>query len=59
MSMAEGVSRNSIKGYEKYSIKISLSHFNLMDFNLTKEKKKELYNTGYDSVMDNIDKLMN
>lgn len=59
MSMIEGVSRNSMKGYEKYSIKISLSQFNLMDLSLTKDRKKELYDTGYNSVINNMDKLFN
>lgn len=57
MSMLEGVSRNSMKGYEKYSIKVNLTKFNLMDLSLTKEKKQELYDTGYNSIINNLDKL--
>jgi len=57
MSMIEGVSKNSMKGYEKYSIVVSLAKFNLMDLNLTKEKKQELYDAGYNSIINNLDTL--
>jgi len=49
----EGVTCNSLKGkgYEKHSVKISLSKISLVDFNIDKQTKQKLYDTGYDAVM--------
>lgn len=49
--MLEGVSCNSLKGYEEYSIKINLSRINIMDLTLEKQQKQELYDIGYNSFL--------
>lgn len=51
ISLLEGVSCNSLKGYEKYSIKINLSRISIMDLSLNKQKKQELYDIGYNSFL--------
>ncbi|ARF09348.1 patatin-like phospholipase [Catovirus CTV1] len=51
LSMIEGISCNSLKGFEKYSIKINLSGISLMDLNLNKQKKQEIFDTGYNSFI--------
>lgn len=51
LSMIEGISCNSLKGFEKYSIKINLSKISLMDFNLNKQKKQEIFDIGYDAFL--------
>ena len=50
-SMLEGITCNSLKGYEKYSIKLNLSRISLMDLNLNKQKKKELFDIGYNAFL--------
>jgi NTE family protein len=47
----EGVTCNSIKGYEKHIIKISLKKISMVDFRIDQETKQKLYNTGYNIVM--------
>ena len=47
----EGVTCNSLKGYEKYSIKISLKKISVVDFNLDRETKRKLFDAGYEAVV--------
>ena len=51
MSMLEGISANSLKGYEKYSIKINLSRISILDLSLNKQKKQQLQEIGYNSFL--------
>jgi NTE family protein len=52
MSIMVGSNINSKKGYEKYTIDININHVNFLDFNIDRDKKLELYHTGYDTIMD-------
>lgn len=47
----EGVACNSLKGFEKQSIKIELNQKHGLEFDLSNEKKTEMYMTGYNSVI--------
>ena len=49
-SLLEGINCNALKGYEKYSIKISIEEINIMNLNLDQNKKLEIFNTGYVSA---------
>lgn len=48
----EGVTCNSLKGYEKYTIKISLKKISMVDFIIDINTKQQLFNIGYSVVMD-------
>lgn len=48
----EGVACNSIKGYEKYTIKIKIEKTNMIDFNIDDNKKRQLFNIGFKTVED-------
>ena len=52
MSMMVGSNVNSKKGYEKYTIDVNINHVNFLDFDIDRDKKLELYHTGYDTIMD-------
>ena len=47
----EGVTCNSLKGYDKYVIKISLKKISMVDFIIDIDTKHKLFNTGYSVVM--------
>ena len=47
----EGVTCNSIKGYEKYTVKLQVPKITMMDLTINLSLKKELYDSGYSSVM--------
>lgn len=53
-SILEGITCNSIKGFEKYSIKINLSGINVLDLQLDSNKKKQLFDIGYNSFLSAI-----
>ena len=46
----EGITCNSLKGYEKYSVKISLKQVSVIDFHIDQLTKKKLFDTGYEAV---------
>lgn len=46
-----GINLNCLKGFDKYTIKINLTLFNIIDYNIDNNKKKELYDIGYNSVI--------
>jgi len=50
----EGVTHYSLKGYEKYSIKISLDKVSVVDFHMDNETKQKLFDIGYKTVMNNV-----
>lgn len=49
-SLAEGVTCNSIKGYEKCTLRLAGHGTGLTDININQDKKIELYNIGYNTV---------
>ena len=50
-TFCESLITKSIKGYEKYTILIDSKQENWLQFELTNEKKKEMFNIGYNHVM--------
>lgn len=48
--LLEGVSKNSLKGYEKYTIKILTPNINIFNFVLTNELKQNLFSIGYQTA---------
>ena len=49
--LMEGVTFNSTKGYEKYTISVKLDQVNLANFKIDLDKKITTYKAGYDSVI--------
>lgn len=47
----EGVTCNSLKGYDKYVIRISLQKISMVDFRIDQETKQKLFDEGYEAVM--------
>ncbi len=47
----DGIVNNSIKGYEKNSIMIYTKQDNFLEFDITIEKKQEMFKTGYIQVI--------
>lgn len=50
----QGMSFNSTKGYEKNTIFINLKDINIIDYNLSIDKKKELCKIGFKTVMNSL-----
>lgn len=50
--MMAGITANSLKGYEKYSVKISVENLGMMNLGLDKNKKQMLYECGYKAFVD-------
>jgi len=48
----DGVNINSKKGYEQYTINIQFEYINIVDYEIDVNKKKEIYQKGYDTIMD-------
>lgn len=53
--LLEGVTCNSLRGYDKYSIKINLEKISVINFNVDQKTKQTLFQAGYDAAMDGID----
>lgn len=52
-------SYNTKKGYEDYTVNIELGdEYSMVDFGLEPEKKKEMYEVGYKTVVDHKDKFI-
>lgn len=49
--IGQGVSQNSYKGYEKYTIKVSLSNINIINLNIGIDEKKKMIKIGYDNTI--------
>ena len=47
----EGVACNSVKGFEKQTIKIELPRISIVNLNITAKVKRELFDCGYMSIM--------
>lgn len=45
----EGVTYNSLKGYEEYSIKIRLNKTSVVDFHINKEMRQKMFQDGYNT----------
>jgi Predicted esterase of the alpha-beta hydrolase superfamily len=52
----EGVACNSVKGFEKQTIKINLPKVSIMNLDITLETKKELFESGYMAIINNKSK---
>jgi NTE family protein len=52
--LQEGVSKNSIKGFEKQTINIITPGLNLLDLSIDNKKKQELYDCGYNTTVRTI-----
>lgn len=50
----EGVSKNAIKGYENYSIKISIKNISAVDMEIDPKMKQKLFEVGYKTVINKI-----
>lgn len=48
----EGVTCNSLKGFEKQSIKISVNEKGIMDLDMNSDKKKEIFMAGYNATIE-------
>lgn len=53
----EGVTCNSVKGFEKMTIKISLSRVSIINLDINNEIKKKLFDDGYVAVMNHLSKV--
>jgi len=49
--LLEGVTFNSCKGYEKYTIKIDINNASSLDFNIDKDIIIKIYNHGYNEIL--------
>lgn len=47
----EGVTCNSLKGYDKYVVRISLKKISMVDFRIDQETKQKLFDEGYEATM--------
>ena len=53
----EGMSMHSKKGFEECTITVNIETLNLANFDISNERKDELFLKGYNAVMNNKDKL--
>ena len=49
--LIEGVTVNSIRGYEKYTIKISLKNISMTNFKIDQITKQQIFDTGYNEFL--------
>ena len=50
--LLEGVTFNSCKGYEKYTIKMDINNSSMLNFNIGKDVITEIYNHGYTKILE-------
>lgn len=50
--LMEGVNYNSIKGYEKSTIKINVNAINIAKYGLSYDEKKQMFNAGFNQTID-------
>ena len=55
--LLEGVSCNSVKGFEKMTIIISLTGISIMNLDINNKVKRKLFDGGYVTVMNYLNKL--
>lgn len=53
----EGMSMHAKKGFEECTITVNIETLNLANFDISNERKDELFLKGYNAVMNNKDKL--
>lgn len=52
LSLLEGISFNSVRGYEKYTLEIIIPEdISSVDFNMNNDTKKKLFDIGYNSII--------
>ena len=54
--LMHGVNYNSIKGYENITISIKLDKINPVNYSIDINKKKKMFNAGFNSTMKYINK---
>ena len=52
LTYMKGISYNSFKGWENNTIFIEVKQLNVLQFDMTKEFKNNMYKIGYNTVMD-------
>jgi NTE family protein len=50
---ANGLTYNSKKAYEKYTIEINLDMMSVIDFSIDDKKKEQMFTVGYDATVNN------
>lgn len=55
--LMQGLTYRSQLGYENITIKINTDSINIINYEIDLDKKEKLYKTGYESIMNNINKL--
>ena len=56
--LMEGVNYNSVKGYEKSTIKINVSAINITKYGLSYVEKKQMFNAGFNQTIDYLKKSL-
>jgi len=52
LTFMKGISYNLLKGWEKKTIHIEINQVNVLQFNMSKEIKNNMYKIGYNAVID-------
>lgn len=55
--LMQGVNYNSTKGYEKYTISITLDKVNPINYKITINEKKKMFNVGFNETLKYINKI--
>lgn len=50
--LMQGANYNSIKGYEKYTIQINIPPINIMNYNVSDNDKKQMFNAGFNQTIE-------
>lgn len=50
--LMHGANYNSIKGYEKYTIQINIPPINMMNYNISDNDKKQIFNAGFNQTIE-------
>jgi NTE family protein len=53
-TLFEGVAHNSLKGYEQCTIRLNVSRVTMANLNMDMDKKQELLNFGYNTIMETL-----
>jgi NTE family protein len=51
LSLINGITETSIKKYEKYTVQIIINNYTTIDFDLSYDVKKQLFDIGYNTLM--------
>ena len=55
--LLHGISYNSFKGYEDYTIKLNIDNVSVIDFNISNTVKDDLFLVGYKAIYDRFNNL--